>query len=390
MARGNGEGTIVKRKDGRWMGAVTIGVDPKTGKPKRKYIYGKKRKEVAREMTNLKKNLFEGTYKEPSNMKLADWLDKWIEGRKNSLAYSTYMNYEMFIRNHIKPEIGQIKLKDIKPYEIQLLLNNKFENGRVDNEGGLSERSVKYIYQTLHAALEKAVKTEMIIKNPCKSVELPKDDEDIESNELHTWNNQQVKKFLRIAKDFKYHSAFYLALNTGMRQGELIGLKWKDINYNKKTLNVKRQVVRTNKGLKFKTPKTKAGDRVIPLFDNIIKYLKKHKINQSEKKLSLGESFQDNNLVTCNGIGNPVGPRNLSREFKKIVKAADLPKIRFHDMRHTFATTFLDNGGNIKTLQQILGHESITTTIDTYGHVTDEMLSHAGKIMETMYKTVER
>ncbi|MFW6015120.1 MAG: tyrosine-type recombinase/integrase [bacterium] len=387
MARGNGEGTIYKRKDGRCCGAVTIGTDPVTGKQKRKYVYGDTKNETVKKLTELKHKLFTGTYIEPSNMKLSEWLNRWIEGRKSSITYSTYINYKGKIDNHINPEIGNIKLKDLQARQVQDLLNNKFEYGRLDNNGGLSARTVKYIYQTLHAALEQAIKERLMLTNVCKAVELPKKQKE---KELNTWTKEQVNIFLDTAKNYCYYSIFYLALNTGMRRGELIGLKWKDISFDKKRIDVKRQIIRTSEGLVSKTVKTSAGNRVIPLLDEVIKFLNSHKIKQSEYKLALGEEYnKKDDLVSCNEDGTPITPRSLLRVYKQIIKEAELPDIRFHDLRHTFATLFIEAGGAIKTLQQILGHSSITITIDTYVSLTDEMLNGAANIMENMYKDKE-
>jgi integrase len=171
-----------------------------------------------------------------------------------------------------------------------------------------------------------------------------------------------------------------------MRRGELLGLQWKDINLDKKRIEVKRQLSRTDEGLIFKKVKTKSGNRTIPITDDVVRELKQHKILQGEDRLALGEAYQDNDLLGCNGIGNPIDPRNLFRDFKEIIEEAGIPEIRFHDMRHTFSTLFLQAGGSIKTLQQILGHSSITVTIDTYSHVTEEMLIEAEGKMNTMFK----
>jgi len=381
MARGNGEGTIVKRKDGRWMGAITIG-KKKNGGIKRKYVYGKKRKEVAEKMTRIKNELLNNSYVEPSDLMLKEWLYRWIEGRKSSLAYSTYNNYKVMIRNHLEPDIGDISLNDLSSRMIQELLNEKLENGRIDSKGGLSVRTVKYIYQTLHAALEQAVKENLIRNNPSKAVELPKKQEE---KKLKTWNQKQVYIFLSTAKKFNYYPLMFLAVHTGMRKGELLGLKWEDISFEKKRIEVKRQLARTDKGLIFKKVKTDSGNRIIPITDNIVRILKNYRLKQKETKLMLGEQYNNLNLVGANKIGKPIDPRNLYREFKKIIKKANLQEIRFHDLRHTFATLFLEAGGAIKTLQQILGHSSITVTIDTYSHVTEQMLIDAEKKIKEMF-----
>jgi len=383
MARANGEGTIYKRKDGRWCGQITVGTDSETGKSKRKTFYGDTRKEVAKKMTEVKHKLNTGEYIEPSNMKLSEWLNKWIEGRKNTLAYNTLKSYKGLIKNHINPNIGGVKLKNLKTRQVQELLNYKLEDGKIKGEGGLSPRTVEYIYQTLHAALEQAVKEQFITRNICKAVEVPeKHDED----EMQTWNREQVSSFMKTAKNYKYYILHYLAVNTGMRQGELLGLKWKDVNFEKEIINVKRQYDRS---LKFKKLKSDSSKRVIPLADNVVSELKSYRIRQNEDKLALGEEYIDKDLIGCNKKGEPINHRCLVRDFKRIIKEAELPEIRFHDLRHTFATLFLEAGGNIKTLQQMLGHASINITIDTYGHVSEEMLSAAANKMEGMYKEVK-
>ncbi|MFW6271351.1 MAG: tyrosine-type recombinase/integrase [Bacillota bacterium] len=300
--------------------------------------------------------------------------------------YSTYRNYKVMIRNHLNPEIGDMKLKNLKSYHIQQLLNEKFENGKVSGEGGLSERTVEYIYITLHAALEKAVKDDLIVKNVSEGVDLPKDNDDLEKDKLHTWNRKQVNKFLEVAVDQKYFILHLLALKTGMRQGELLGLKWEYINLDRNRLDVKQQLARTDEGLIFKKVKTKSGNRTIPITDDVVNELKRHKIEQNENKLALGETYNDNDLVGCNSIGNPIDHRNLVRDFKKAVEKAELPEIRYHDLRHTFATNFLETGGDITVLQRMLGHSSITVTIDTYSHITEDMLNSAAENMKMMYK----
>lgn len=386
MARGNGEGTIVKRKDGRWCGVVTVGRNYETGKLDRKYLYGKSRTEVAKKMTKLKHKLNLGTYIEPSNMTVGEWIDKWLEGRKPHIAYHSWRNYGVMIRNHIKPELGGIKIKDLTTRQIQNLLNYKFENGRIDGEGGLSARTVKYIYQTLYSALKQAKKERLIPYNAAEPVELPKkrDKEDA----INTYNSEQIDLLLNTAKemDGPYYSAFYLVLSTGLRMGEVLGLKWKDINLKEKTLSINRQLQRIDEGLVFKSPKTKTSIRMIPLSDDIVKVLKSHKIKQGEFKLRLGEAYNDNDLVICIKNGKPKDPRNLYRKFKQAIKKAELPDIRFHDLRHTFATLALEAGVPAKVIQEILGHASISTTLDTYSHVTKEMQIDAAKKINSMFK----
>jgi integrase len=376
MARGDGEGTIYKRKNGRWCGQVTIGTDPKTGNPIRKTFYGDKRKDVARQMTELKQQLFDGSYIKQSEITVEEWFTQWNKGRKNTVAYSTYRVYGSLIRNHIAKEIGDIKLKDLKTRHLQEILNDRFDKG-------LKSGSIKLLHAIVNRSLKQAVKERIVHSNPAQAVEVPKKQEE---DKLHTWNKKQVNKFLARASDHRYYMVFFLAVNTGMRKGELLGIKWEDIDFNKKRIEVKRQAIRTDKGTILKKPKTKAGNRIIPVTDNVIKKLKKHKIRQSENKLALGSNYKDKDLVNCNKIGDLINPVTAYTEFKEIIRSIKLPDIRLHDLRHTFSTLFLEAGGNIKTLQQILGHSSISVTMDTYSHVTDEMLDSAAKNIVSMYK----
>ena len=382
MGRANGEGTIYQRSDGKWCGQVTVGFNPKTGKQKRKSFYGDTKKEVTRKMTEFKHKMNIGEYIEPSNMKLSEWLERWLEGRKSTLAYNTFKSYKSKIKKHLNPVLGDISLKDLKARHIQEMLNHKLEHGKLNGKGGLAPVSVNLLYRILHAALEQAVKENLLPSNPCKAVETPKE----RNREMETWNSQQVNKFLEAAEESKHHALFYIALNTGMRRGELIGLTWEDIDLDKQKIEVKRQMVRTDNGLEFKEVKSEASKRTIPLTDNVVKFLKSHKIKQGEKKLSAGAAYNDRDLVFCNKAGHAIDSTNLNREFKRVIERAKVPDIRFHDLRHTFATLFIENGGAIKTLQQILGHTSVTITMDTYSHVTEEMLSEAAQNIDEMYR----
>ncbi len=378
MTRSNGEGSIYKRKDGRWCGQVTVGQDPKTGKLKRKYIYGDTRKEVARKMTELLHKVNRGTYIKPSNMTVKEWLDKWLKGRKPHLAENSWRTYEMMKRCHIVPILGNVKLKDLTTRQIQDLINEKMVNGRIKGEGGLSPRTVIYIYTTLHAALNQAVKEKILPYNVAEPVEVPKQ----KKKEIKPYDKDQVNKLLNTAKNTFYYTPLFLELSTGLRRGELIGLKWRDLNFENQILFIKRQLIRTQEdGLIFKDPKTEDSVREIKLNDKVIAELKSHKIKQNENKLYMGEKYQDHNLLFCQENGKPLNPRNFMKGFKDIIKKAGLPDIRFHDLRHGFATLSLENGVPAKTIQDILGHSTISTTLDTYSHVTEEMQEDAANII---------
>ncbi len=390
MARGNGEGTIYKRKDDRWCGQVTVGTDPKTGKQRRKTIYGDTRKEVAREMTNIKHKVFTGTYIEPAEMPYAEWYDIWIEGRKNKLSFNTYDGYMKLYKNHIKPEIGQIKLKDLDIRTLQNVINEKHESGNLKRPGGLALKTIKLIHSLIKISLDQAVKEELIIKNPANGVELPskkKSRTSITNKNLNIWTAKEVFKFLSIVNGHKYYPIFCLALNTGLRRGEVFGLRWRNVNLKKQYLEVKeQQLYKNNIGYELIVPKTDSSIRKIPLNDDTVKVLKSHKIRQSEHKLMLGENYNDIGLVFCKEDGNHIYPELVTNHLRKVCDAHDLKRIRFHDLRHTFATLALKAGMPAKVLQAILGHSSITTTLDVYSHVLDEMKEDGVDIIQNVYR----
>ena len=219
--RGNGEGSVYQRPDGRWVAMITTGINPATGKPKRKAFYGKTRPEVVKKMNEALVDLEKGTYIEPATITLEKWLNDWLEGRKPHLAENTFNDYEKFIRVHINPTLGKVKLKNLKTREIQKLLNDKFQNGRADGKGGLSPRSVKYIYQTLNASLRQAVKERVIPFNPAEHCELPRQ----QKKEMRVFTMDELARFLKTAQEISPHfTAFYLDIGSGLRRGELLGL----------------------------------------------------------------------------------------------------------------------------------------------------------------------
>lgn len=381
--RSNGEGSIYKRKDGGWFGVITVGIDPETGKQDRRYIYGKTRQKVAQKMNETLHKVNTGTYIEPTRITVKEWLEEWLKGRKPHLADNSWRTYDIMIRCHIIPAIGRIKLKDLKTRDIQNLINEKMENGRVEGEGGLSPRTVKYIYSTLHTALKQAVRERIIPFNVAEAVELPKK----RKKEMNTLSAEESRRFLQTTRKSPLHAAYLLALSTGLRQGEILGLKWEDIDFDEGALTVKRQLLRTtDQGLVLEEPKTKHSRRTISLNKEVIKELKLHKKEQNEVKLKAGPGSQDNDLLFFTDEGKPIDPRNFFRRFKRLLKEAGIPDIPLHNLRHTYATLSLEAGIDPKTIQEILGHSTISTTMDTYSHVTIKMQKDAADTIGNLLK----
>lgn len=382
-ARANGEGTIFQRKsDNLWVGRLPMGYNP-DGSVKYRQFTGKKQGDVREKMDKVKTEVRTNTYVEPNKITVGEWLDTWLTvTMKTAIKETTYLSYEVMIRKHIKPVLGGYKLSQLQTSDIQKLYNEKMEGGRADKKkGGLSPRTVRYIHQVIHGALKQAVNEKIIQVNVADHVKLPKNPK----KEMKYLDIAAVEKFLNVAKNnghySHYYAAYFLELYSGLRRGELLGIRWKDIDLKEGVITVSQQLVKVGNKHIIRELKTESSqNRTISIPDEVINVIKEHKKKQEQHLKDLGfndlkiaEHFK-NGLTFVNEIGTGfIQPRNFTRSFKGVLKTAKLETVRFHDMRHTFALISLQAGTDIKTLQSDLGHESIETTLDKYGHVNPEM-----------------
>lgn len=407
MARSKGLPTIRERKDRKnlWQAQVNLGYDPGTGKYRRKTIFGRTQEECRQKLIKALAEIQQGTFVYDDSTKLSDWLDTWLEEyKKGKIRPTTYANYESIIRVHIKAKLGQAKLKDLTPDMLQ-----KFYNGKLKE--GLSVRNVKYIHTVLHQSLKRAVKSGLVIRNAAEATELPSYD----PGEARVLSIEEQNKFINILEIDRLGIAFLLDLYTGLRRGELLGLTWKDIDFNKGILKVRQSLLRVNKDgidrdnilamfdeskdtktvLVLQKPKTKKGTRIIPLGDTIIKRLRQHKAKQNEEKLKAGGLVEDGGLysdyglVFCTSLGGPIEPRNFGRTFYNLIEKAGLEDVNLHALRHTFATRLLESGEHPKVVQELLGHSSITMTLDIYSHVMPDIKEKAIKKLDSIYEQKE-
>ena len=390
--RGNGEGSIAQRPDGRWMSQVTVGYDPKTGNPKRRTFYAKTRREVVEKMDEVREELKAGTYVEPTKITLGDWLDRWLETyMKPTLRTTTYESYLTQIEKHIKPTLGAYPLKKLLPSNLQNLYKDKLTGGRADGKkGGLSTRTVRYIAFILQAALKQAVKEGLLTRNVAEATNLPKH----EKKEIAYLTTEEITEFIVIAQESRYYPALLLELGTGLRRGELLGLKWQDIDSKQGTATIRRSLVRTKDGPRFHEPKTEKSIRTVKLPDEVLTELKAHKARQNQEKLILsGETidgvyvpnYKDDDLVFCQANGKLLEPRNFTRHFDMLLKKAKIRHVSFHSLRHTHATELLRLGIGLKAIQGRLGHADFTTTANIYAHLADSLQQEAAdKINEVL------
>lgn len=363
--RGNGEGTIFQRKrDGRWVAELNIGVAEGRRKTIRKMA--KRQKVVADWLNERLVEQKKGLLVEPSKETVAQFLERWLrDSVKISTRSRTYESYASTVRCHVAPTLGGIPLRKLTPTDVQRLYGQKLESG-------LSPRSVQYIHAVLHGALKQAVQRGLIYRNPCEAVARPK----VERKTMKALDLEQVNRLLAEAQHDRLYALYILAVHTGMRRGELLGLTWDNVDLKNRRVHVVQQLQHLDKGeAKLVPPKTAKARRGIDLTSFEVKALMQHRREQSKERLRLGEAWQNNmNLVFTTGIGTPLNPANLvRRSFHPLLEKAGLPRIRFHDLRHSAASLMLQMDISAKVVQEMLGHSQISLTLDTYSHVLPSM-----------------
>ena len=371
--RANGEGSIRKRKDGRWEGRYTAGHNLETGKPIYRNVLGKTQAEVKEKLKTAIQETQSLDFSKTGQYTVGQWMDVWYENyAKIKVRPSSHQTYKGYIENHIKPNIGDIPLEKLTTLDLQRLYKTLLARGRVDrleSKGqpkGLSPKTVRNIHQILSSALKLAQEQRIILTNPAEGCALPK----VEHREMKTLPVEQLQSFLREAKDSGVFELYYLELATGLRRGELLGLKWEDIDLEHGDLRVRRQIARINGKVVEAPLKTKNAYRTLPLAEDTISIL-------NEQKKKVGSSP----WVFPSATGGPISPDSVLHMLHRVLKRAGLPKVRFHDLRHTFATLALQNGVDIKTVSGMLGHFSAGFTLDTYAHVTTSAQKAAANTM---------
>ena len=366
--RGNGEGTISKRPDGTWWARVSVGYDD-NGKRIRKAFYGKTRKEVQEKLTAAINDVNNDNYIEPSKMTVSQWLDIWLKDyKKNSIKQSSYMRYHTSIESNVKPYIGRLGLKDLRNDTIQKLINDLTKEG-------LSTSTVTKAYMILNASLQKAVENQLISKNVASHISLPRQ----EKRSVKVLTIEEQERFVEAVNNARYGDLLILNLATGLRIGELLALTWDDIDFEQEILNVNKTVYRfrdpdaseSKYHIEIGSPKTKSSNRSVPLLPNMIQMLKNRKENIMKERMTASVKYVDYNLVFCTQKGTPMHYADVVKYFREVIKqiGVDLDGMRIHSLRHTFATRCLENGIELRVVQELLGHSSISMTADLYTHV---------------------
>lgn len=368
MARGKGEGTIYERRKGLWAAQLTL---PDS---KRKTFYGATRAEVLRKLTKAKQDVYGGLQLAEGQETLAQYLRRWLEMVEHDLKPGTLRTYRKQVR-YITSGLRGVRLKLLTPQQVKLFYSQQVKRG-------LSPTTVNHIHGVLHKALEDALKMGLVQQNASDRVSPPRRAD----HEMITLSEDQARALLEAAQGERFEVLFWLALQTGMRQGELLGLRWPDVELDRASLVVRSSVQKIGKAFTLGEPKTAHSRRRIALSASMVEHLKSHRTNQKAEKVKAGPAWKEHELVFPNIYGGVMVPDNLAKRiFKRLLRKAALPDMRFHDLRHTAATLLLARGENPKVVSEMLGHADISITLRIYGHVTPTMQKSAASVMDTIF-----
>ncbi len=378
--RGHGEGGIYQREsDGKWCASVDLGFV--NGKRRRKVMYGTTRKEVADKLKALHRDQATGLNIAPEQQTVAQYLDRWLDTiitphRRPKTAAS----YAQIVRLYLKPYLGQHQLVKLTPEHIQLMLNRLLEDGGVHGES-LSTQTVHYVHSVLRRALNQALKWGSVTRNVAVLVDPPR----VEKHSISVLTPEQGQRLLTAAAGHRLEALYTVALLLGLREGEVLGLRWSDIDFTAHTLRVGQTVQRVSGRLLLAPPKTESSKRLLPLPMKVERALARHAERQEEERAAWGEGWNAAGLVFPSEVGTPIEPRNLVRHFKTLLQRADLPNIRFHDLRHGCATVLISQGVHPRIVMEIMGHSQISVTMNTYGHVLPETQREAARLLDQLY-----
>lgn len=366
--RGNNEGSISRRDyDGRWMARITV-------EGKRKYFYGDTRQEVVKKMQDALHDMGKGLPLLDERQTVKDYLTTWYEGMKSQVRISSYRRYGDYVK-HLIPGIGRYSLAKLSPQHLQVFYNKMLAQG-------LSPTTVHAIHSMLHRALDDALQMGLVNRNVSEMLKPPRRG----NREMMPLSVIEMQRFLEVVRDDRFYTLYVMALSTGMREGELLGLRWQDVDLARRIARVRMNVQETFGRYILAETKTAYSRRTVGLTKTAVDALAEHWQKQQRDKVSMGEMWTENGLVFPNGYSGIMIPHNITkRSFKRyLVKAGLSRTVRFHDLRHTAATLLLASGVNVKVVSEMLGHSNVAITLRIYAHVLPHMQQSAVQAMDAM------
>lgn len=351
--RAHGEGTITKRKDGRWEGKASVGYKP-DGKPKRHVVYGRTQAEAREKLEAVKRRFATGTYSD-CKLTVAQYLEDWLKEKERTVKERTAMLYREQADRYVIPRLGRVKLDKLTPMHLQRMV------GELADEVGVP--TANKARTLMFAALKQAVRWQLISRNPCEAVAKLKETR----KEMVLWTPAETVHFLEAARPHRLYAAFYLALFTGLRRGELLGLRWKDLSGT--VLCVRQSLTVLGAAPHFTTPKTRKGERHITLSLDVLEVLAQHRARQEAEAKALGDAWTDSGLVFTSEVGTLIHPRNFERTFKLLLKDAKVTEVRLHDLRHLHVLLLVSRGFDPRSIADRVGHTNPSFTLDVYSHM---------------------
>jgi integrase len=376
-------GTIIKRKGvSTYTIVLNLGKDPITGHPKRQWVSVKgNKREAERRLAELTHQLNTGSYVKPRKLTVGDYMEQWLADYcLPNLQPRTTEGYGFIVRKYIIPSLGNIELTALRPEHLQRFYTEKLASGGKDGTG-LSPRSVRYCHTTLHKALKSAMRLGILARNPADAVDPPR----LKPHEMQIMSEDDIQKLLELAKDTQYYQVFYLALYTGLRRSELLGLKWADVDLILCQLSVARSLQQLRNGKVVEAPcKTDKSKRMVSLSPRTAIMLRQYKDQQTKLRKDIDIPITEKDYVFSHYDGSPILPDSLSQAWRHLATKAGLKNIRLHDCRHTHASLMLKAGIHPKIVSERLGHAGIQITLDTYSHVSPGLQEAAANAFDNI------
>lgn len=378
-------GSIRRRGKMTWELTFDVGRDPKTDERIRRFVSFKgTRREAEEALTDAIHRRNTGLDISHGKLTVGQYLDRWLSDyAANNVSAATLLRYQGIVANHLRPAIGRIQLSDLRPAHIQRAYAEALKTGaRKDRRAGaLSARTVLQHHRVLREALTHAVRWQLIARNPADAVAPPKPSR----HEMRVLNREEAQTLLAAAEQDSLYCLLHLALTTGARLGELLALRWSDVDSTSGTLRITRSAQRLpREGIVFHAPKTHRSIRPIALSPVTVRILRSHRVSQSKQRLALGSDYADRDLVFANALGQPLDGTAVTKRFQQRAQSAGLGHLRFHDLRHTAATLMLSAGTHPKVVSERLGHATINITLDTYSHVLPDMQHEAAVALDAL------
>lgn len=366
VRRGKGDGSISQRADGRWMARVDLGW--KNGRRDRKYFYGATRAEVRDRLTKALRDVQLGASLGDDRQTVGGFLETWLEAAASTVRPKTLVSYRQLVRLHLKPGLGHHKLAKLKPDHVEKFLRERAA-------GGLSPRTCQYLRSVLRRALSRAVKQDLVARNVAALADPPR----VTKREVQALTPDQAKAFLAAIAEHRLYALVAVAVSLGLRQGEILGLRWVDVDLDRGTLRVQHALQRIGKEWKLAEPKSERSRRTVKMPESLVGILRGHRKTQLERRLAAGSNWQDHGFVFSARHGQPLEGTVLNRDVKRLMAAAGLPALHFHALRHSCATLLLAQGVAPRVAMEVLGHSDIRLTLNTYSHVIDDLQHEAAE-----------